>query len=85
MSATVASPTPEMAGPDPHGQAALLLVESLIHGLVGNGVLSVEAATSIMEVALDAQVAMADVGRSAAATSSLLEPLLQSLRIDLPR
>ena len=85
MSAPAVPPAFEADGPDPHGQAALLLVESLIHGLIGRRILSVQEAVHLLEVALDAQVAMAEVGRSLAPTTELLEALLRSLEIDLPR
>ena len=38
-----------------HGEAALLLVESLIHGLVARSVLSVDEAISLVAVAMDAR------------------------------
>jgi hypothetical protein len=85
MSATAVPALSETDGPDPHGQAALLLVESLIHGLIGRRVLSVQDAVDIVEVALDAQIAMAEVGRSLALTTDLLEGMLRSLEVDLPR
>lgn len=37
--------------PDAHGQAAILLVESLIHGLVAKAALSVEEAIEIVSIA----------------------------------
>lgn len=78
------APSPFRAtGPDPHGQAALLLVESLIHGLIGNSVLSVREAATVVEVARDAQAGLADAGRSPAAATPLLEAVLQSLEHDL--
>jgi hypothetical protein len=82
-----ANSAPPPIGPtaqDPHGQAALILVESLIHTLVGNQVLSVRDAVTTIEVARDAQIAMADVERSPAATTHLLEAMLQSMEHDLP-
>jgi len=39
--------------PDAHGQAALLLVESLIHELVGRGLLSIEDAIAVTTDAAD--------------------------------
>jgi hypothetical protein len=49
--------TPE---PDAHGQAAMLLVESLIHGLVDREVISVPDAISIVEVAAEVSLDLAD-------------------------
>ena len=40
--------------PDHHGQAAMLVVESLIHGLVAQSVLTLDQAIEIVE--LDAEV-----------------------------
>lgn len=41
--------------PDAHGRAALLLVESLIHGLVARSALTTEEALEITEIALNTQ------------------------------
>ena len=85
MSITAVLDPSQADGPDPHGQVALLLVESLIHGLIGRRILSVQEAVDVVEVALDAQTAMAEVGRSTAPTTELLETLMGSLEIDLTR
>ncbi len=73
--------------PDAHGRAALLLVESLIHGLTARSVLSVGEAVSIMEVALDAQIAISDDEAQPTPAmrkaTALLTSLVASLRIDL--
>ena len=45
--------------PDPHGQAALLLVESLIHELVAQSVISIDDAINVMTVAIDAKIEIA--------------------------
>ncbi len=45
--------------PDPHGQAAILLVESLIHALVARSVISMEDAIEVVTVALDAKIEIA--------------------------
>ncbi len=69
------------------GQAALFLVESLIHGLVARSILTVVEAVDIMEIALDAQVAVVDaaagpsLGMREAVT--VLSGLVGSLRLDL--
>jgi hypothetical protein len=79
--------TPAGAPDDAHGKAALLLVESLIHGLTARSVLSVAEAVSIMEVALDAQIAITDdTARPTASmrkATALLTSLVASLKIDL--
>ena len=72
---------------DAHGRAALLLVESLIHGLAERSILTVAEAVSIMETALEAQIAIAEDTAMPTASmqqaSVLLSTLVQSLRLDL--
>lgn len=46
--------------PDAHGEAALLLVESLIHGLIERSVLSPAQAVEVIDIAADASVEIAD-------------------------
>lgn len=71
-----------------HGEAALLLVESLIHGLVSNDVMSVSEAIEVVDIAVDAHAETStDSGRWAPATLgpvALLEAIGASLRHDLP-
>lgn len=43
-------------GPDAHGHAAMLLVESLIHGLIARDVITVADAVEIVDIAIDVQV-----------------------------
>ena len=75
-------------GPDPHGHAALLLVESLIHGLIARGTLSVAEAVEIVDVATDVKVdGSAEIGDASAnggLSVSLLEAIGASLGRDLP-
>ena len=47
--------------PDAHGQAALLLTESLIHALVDKGQLSVAEAVEVIETAADVKVEVATI------------------------
>lgn len=79
-----ASPTERMA--DAHGQAALLLVESLIHSLIVRSVISVPEAIEIVEVALDVDVEIgADLGEPSSQLSqshSLLAAISASLLVD---
>ena len=74
---------------DTHGRAALLLVESLIHGLIARSVLSVAEGVEVMEVALDTQIAISDDADAPSASmrkvAALLSSLLHSLSMDLPR
>ena len=46
--------------PDPRGEAALVLVESLIHELVAQAALPMAAAIEVVRTAIDAQVAISD-------------------------
>ena len=75
-------------GADEHGQAAMLLVESLIHGLVDRSVISVAEAVEIVDVAADTQAEIADPGGPPAAPQSslaMLHSISSSLRHDMPR
>lgn len=81
----IAAATPKSA--DPHGQVALLLVESLIHGLIARTVISVADAVEIVGVAHEVKQATgAELGDSPAdlrKSLALLSSLEQSLSIDL--
>lgn len=76
-------------GPDAHGQAALLLVESLIHTLVARTVISVEEAVEVVETAAEVKAEIAEsLGDSPdrlRQSLTLLEKISQSLSQDLPR
>lgn len=80
----VAGRVPE---PDAHGQAAFLLVESLIHGLVAQSALSLDAAVEIVEIAAEVKVEVAPLLGDTPATLErsllMLENLAGSLRVDL--
>jgi hypothetical protein len=51
--------TPQME-PDAHGQAALLLAESILHALVEAGTLSVAEALSVIETNCEVKVEVAE-------------------------
>lgn len=71
--------------PDRHGQAALLLVESLIHSLIARAALTVEEAIETIEVATDAERELRDASgvlRDIDAPS-MLTPIAASLRLEL--
>ncbi|MDO6414178.1 hypothetical protein Q4F19_07275 [Sphingomonas sp. BIUV-7] len=71
---------------DPHGEAAILLVESLIHSLIARRVLSFAEAIEIVDIAGDAKREIAaDVGESAAEiqTLTILDAIRATLSIDL--
>ena len=68
------------------GSAALLLVESLIHHLIGNKVLTVEEAIEIIEVAAEVEReigATADDGLTPLTPPSSLTAMADSLRLEL--
>ena len=71
---------------DPHGQAALLLVESLIHGLCESSALSADQAIDITERALDVQSDLAVAAEGAALpmwkSHALLSAILASLKME---
>ena len=72
--------------PDVHGQAALLLVESLIHGLCENAMLSNDAALEIADRAASVQFEHAEAAEDAEGpmwqSHALLSAIAASLRID---
>ena len=72
--------------PDPHGQAALLLVESLIHCLQERAILSNSEAIGIVETALEVQAEVAEVADGASApmwrAHALLDAIVDSMRKD---
>lgn len=77
------------AVPDAHGQAAMLLVESLVHGLIARSVLSVADAVEIVGIAAEVKAEIAtDLGDTPATMRKsliILETIAASLRNDLPR
>lgn len=83
-----AGPPDDQATPsEPHGRAALLLVESLIHGLIGRSALSVGEAIEIIEIAADIEreISLDPTLATLPALphAMLLPPLAHSLRFDL--
>ena len=69
--------TPPM--PDPHGQAALLLVESLMHGLLERSVIRVDDAVQIVESAESVQVDVAEAADGAGAPMWRAKGLLSAI------
>lgn len=73
---------------DAHGQAALLLVESLIHGLCQNATLNVTDAIDIAERAVSVQFDKAEAAEhrqtSMWDSHALLMSIAASLRTDSP-
>lgn len=74
--------------PDAHGQAAMLLVESLLHGLIARSVITVGDGIEIVEVASEVKKEIADdLGESSARmreSLALLDSIRLSLRNDVP-
>ncbi len=72
--------------PDAHGQAAMLLVESLIHSLISRSVISVAEAIEIVEVAAEVKLEVAaglgDSPATMARSLALLGAISASLRHD---
>ena len=64
--------------------AALLLVESLIHGLIARSILSLQEAIDIVEIAADVERQIDDDRAEPTANfQSVLIPIADSLRVDL--
>ena len=76
-------------GPDAHGQAAMLLVESLLHGLIAREVFSIPDAVEIVDIAAEVKADVAgELGDSPAnlrKSLGLLNAISLSLSRDLPR
>jgi hypothetical protein len=58
---TLALNNPAAVEPDAHGQAALLLTESLIHALVGNATLTTAEAVEVVTIAAEVKVEVASL------------------------
>ncbi len=77
------------AGPsDAHGQAAILLVESLIHGLIARQVISVVDAVEIVNIAAEVKADLAAELSEPVATLrkslDVLDAISKSLGHDVP-
>ena len=75
---------------DPHGQAALLLVESLVHELVARSVVTLSGAIEVVQTAIDVSLEMAtelqdDQAGAAGRSALLLQAISRSLGADAPR
>jgi hypothetical protein len=79
----------QIIGREPYGHAALLLVESLIHGLVARSSLTVAQAVEVVQIATEVlQDTDDDVGEPTAtrqASLNALNSISASLKHDLPR
>ncbi len=78
---------PHEPNQDAHGQAALLLVESLLHGLLARAVLDVEDAVEIVQVAVEVERDLAAERKYPSniipGSAALLGSISQSLKADL--
>ncbi len=76
---------PSSSGGQSHGQAALLLTESLMHCLVAKGALTREDFIEIVEGAAEVEHELTATGSSfpANVTGSLLHPLAAAFRKEL--
>ncbi len=74
--------------PDAHGQAAMLLTESLIFGLIERSVISIADAIDIVEAAAEVKVdiaaAIGETPRTMQRSLNLLTAISDSLRLDAP-
>lgn len=74
--------------PDAHGQAAMLLTESLIHGLIERNVLSVADAVEIIDIATEVKSEVGpdkgDSPENLQKSINLLQAISSSLRQDIP-
>jgi hypothetical protein len=79
-------PSRSASPPDLSGEAALLLVESLIHALVAKSGLSLPEAIEVVQIAIDAQLAIGkdrgDDPDQTLRSASLLAAIANSLGID---
>ena len=72
-----------LSGPDAHGQAAMLLVESVIHGLIAKSVFSTREAIDIVGTAIDVKEEVADELGDSAATMQKSLAILAAIRTSL--
>jgi hypothetical protein len=74
---------------DPRGAAALLLVESMLHGLCEHAYFSIEQGLEIADRAVEVQYEKASISAGEARenwrTHALLKAISDSLRVDLKR
>lgn len=81
-----ARPQPSDPEPDAHGQAALLLAESILHALVEKSTLSVPEAIAVVQIAAEVKVEVATLARESEgrmqASLDLLSRIAQSFETD---
>lgn len=69
-------PSPAIVEPDAHGQAALLLAESILHTLLARGVVTLDEAIGVVRTAAEVK---ADVATAAGESSERMQASLDLL------
>lgn len=81
------SRTVSLPEPDPHGQAALLLAESMLHGLIERAVITTADAVEIVAIAAEVKAEVGDAAleseRVVAKSLQLLTAIRQSIELDM--
>lgn len=72
-------------GVDAHGQAAMLLVESLLHELIARDAITVAAAIDVIDIAVAVAAESDSVSTNRRKPETILTAVSESLRRDLPR
>lgn len=88
INSSVANSSRRYSEPDPHGEAAMVLVETLIHALIAKGCLTTLDAIEIIVDAADVQAEIdadrAQISDGRLQAAALLRTLSVSLSHDLP-
>jgi hypothetical protein len=83
---TLAPKNPATVEPDAHGQAALLLTESLIHALVDNATLTTAEAVEVVTIAAEVNVEIASLAGESQGrmreSLALLSKMAESFEVD---
>jgi hypothetical protein len=81
--------SPAVVEPDAHGQAALLLTESLIHALVDNATLTAAEAVDVVTIAAEVKVEVATASGESQGrmreSLALLSKIMNSFAADRPK
>ena len=72
-----------VAEPDAHGQAAMLLSESILHGLIARSVITIPDAIEIVETAEDVRAEIAADLEDTLPTTHKSLSLLRAIRLSL--
>ena len=77
------TPRPTDHEPDAHGQAALMLAESILHALIDTSTISIDGALAIVRVAQEAKAEMAKAAAESRARMEQSLALLDQIAISL--